>query len=114
MHEGLPVLKKLNPQISLINPICRRCNLSEETVFHCLWECPDALETWRIAGLLFPNHSEKPWKWWLKLEEELRRNEDTKKIREIAANVIWQLWKARNGFIFKGRRSPPSRFWQQL
>ncbi|MED6143191.1 hypothetical protein PIB30_004282 [Stylosanthes scabra] len=65
-----------------------RCELDEESVFHCLCQCPDSVEAWRLAGLPAPSHTEETWKWWLGLIRQLKSEIDGKRKMEMAANLL--------------------------
>ncbi|RYR26958.1 uncharacterized protein LOC107627689 [Arachis ipaensis] len=107
-HEGLPVNQKLHSRIASSNPMCIHCQMEEESVGHCIFDCPDSMEAWRLAELEVPAQQMKPWKRWLEfIQATSLRSHNYSSDIELAANLCWQIWKARNELVFnKDRRIP--------
>ncbi|MED6172305.1 hypothetical protein PIB30_048850 [Stylosanthes scabra] len=97
-------MARLNSRLPSISPNCQRCLNAAESVFHCFWGCPNSIEVWRLANFPLPQVPEDPWRWWLKLGDLLCMEPTHLRQSELAANIIWQLWCARNSLIFEQHR----------
>ncbi|KAL4316710.1 hypothetical protein AHAS_Ahas15G0312300 [Arachis hypogaea] len=76
----------------------------EETVQHCIISCGQSWSTWLRSEIGAPGSQtdQEVWQQWIELTEKLKRSRNgVKKLRE-AANLMWEIWKARNRFMFDG------------
>ncbi|RYR46649.1 hypothetical protein Ahy_A07g032408 [Arachis hypogaea] len=48
------------------------------------------------------------WRWWVNTMEKVKSNAESNEKLELVANLLWQLWKARNELVFEGVRRSPS------
>ncbi|KAL4274843.1 hypothetical protein AHAS_Ahas20G0047700 [Arachis hypogaea] len=69
--------------------------------------CPDSKEAWRLAGLPSLTREVETWKWWLEFQNSIAGGSNTVEKQELAVNLTWQNWKARNELIFEQRRKTP-------
>ncbi|CAL1373914.1 unnamed protein product [Linum trigynum] len=84
------------------SPSCQLCSGPEENALHCLFLCPHAAATWHK---MFPSLGPPPnlTQWIFSLRKEDNLDLCRKKIF-----CLWNIWKARNEFIF--RRVVPAPF----
>ncbi|KAF7814031.1 cytochrome P450 71A1-like [Senna tora] len=82
--------------------ICRRCNYSEETIVHCLRDCPAAKATWLHFGfgstLNFFNYDLNSW---ILSFTGLRRNDHRLDDVKFLC-IIYGSWKHRNTCVIDG------------
>ncbi|CAL1401146.1 unnamed protein product [Linum trigynum] len=85
------------------NTTCQLCNGEEESPIHCLFLCSHAEATWRT---LFPSNvvPQNISQWIFSLREEGNGEVCRQKIF-----CLWNIWKARNEFVFKGVVPSPTR-----
>ncbi|KAL4337982.1 hypothetical protein AHAS_Ahas12G0164600 [Arachis hypogaea] len=107
MHEGLPVKERLHSRIQMVNPICNRCDATVESILHCLTQCPESENAWKIASLPWTNQETETWRWWLWLQEQLKERRQMQKETHLAAILTWQIWKMRNLRIFEAKVISP-------
>ena len=86
-------------------PWCQRCKLSNETVFHTLYECKASRKIWRLTpfgeDIEFSNGRDV-----LSLLQDL--NEKRRKSEmELLVAVCWSIWHSRNLFLFKNKKEDP-------
>ncbi|XP_071933079.1 uncharacterized protein [Coffea arabica] len=87
------------------SPICKCCGEEEETVEHIIFFCNNAEPIWKLApiqwdGLL--QWRSNFWRWWegiLKARKRLKGEDHI----TLTANIIWQIWKARNARRYEGK-----------
>ena len=83
---------------------CPRCGEPEETVTHAIFECPPALQAWELSSTpsssqTFPVSSvyaNMDYLFWRK--NNIMKPEDD---RDPYPWIIWYIWKARNGKLFR-------------
>ncbi|MED6159002.1 hypothetical protein PIB30_038239 [Stylosanthes scabra] len=80
----------------------------DESVFHCIWECPESIAAWRLAELPLPRLIAEPWKWWLELLSIFKNGINGQNKLELATALIWSIWKAHNELIFEDTERTPS------
>ncbi|CAL1371706.1 unnamed protein product [Linum trigynum] len=84
------------------NPKCQLCNAEVETAVHCMFLCPHASATWaRVAPLLSQPQNLSQWIF------SLRESESPDSLRR-KIYCLWNIWKARNEFIFRGTVLSPT------
>nr|KYP57109.1 Putative ribonuclease H protein At1g65750 family [Cajanus cajan] len=96
-HEALPTRETLVHRGIIDNSNCPMCNAQQETLLHCLLECPRIGALWNSLGLCqphLPTDSEKI-KEWLKCWVEEQGS--------IIPVLLWVIWRSRNNMIFKGK-----------
>ncbi|RYR06271.1 hypothetical protein Ahy_B06g086030 [Arachis hypogaea] len=104
LHEKLLVLENLHRCIHTISPLCRRCNLSPETICHCLFFCQKSKEAWdrsSLPGLVCGDGSFSFWRTWLESVGKLKRRRSNNRDFQMLAIMCWQIWKSRNRLIFE-------------
>lgn len=93
-----------------LDPSCRICGGSSETVLHILRECPQAKEVWRAILLLlqvphFFQHDLQPW---LSCNI-LNKNKGCAGLpwNTIFGFTCWYIWKWRNHCVFNSEEALP-------
>ncbi|CAL1414974.1 unnamed protein product [Linum trigynum] len=87
------------------NPLCPLCENQEETIMHCFFHCPKALETWTQLGLLnvLPVADSCFVDWFFGLKDRVSVGQITKIVCSL-----WNIWIARNAWVFESRAFSPS------
>lgn len=99
--------KKKIPLVS----VCPICRIKDETVEHLLDECDWVRAVW--FGSYFDWHVENEGcanmqHWFVsKLDMIAKFGGDTKWQTALFYNYLWSIWKARNEYIFEGRKINP-------
>lgn len=102
LHCILPTNEENFRRTGKGDPLCKCCREEQETVEHILLHCKSREQAWATFPISWDGIKEYNWnfwKWWEQMQEASSRSEGTKHI-EIAANFLWQLWKARNEWCF--------------
>lgn len=86
-----------------IPAMCPVCNTEDESIVHCLLNCSNAQECWRIAGLGFGIVSEGFSEWFF--DFWARQNE---RGRGRALTLCWEIWHARNRVLWEGKKTTAS------
>ncbi|XP_071924889.1 uncharacterized protein [Coffea arabica] len=80
-----------------------------ETIEHMLLLCKKAQLAWKLAPVQWDGlqqFSGNIWLWWEGLMEAREREEGEDHITLIV-NLMWQIWKARNGVTYKNQELNP-------
>ncbi|CAN1817880.1 LINE-1 retrotransposable element ORF2 protein [Linum perenne] len=80
------------------SPICQVCNREEETVIHCLFDCPHASLVWNRLDLRVrrPEEPNQIALWLYGLKD----NKVSNKVFPLMAGM-WSVWKGRNEKVFR-------------
>jgi hypothetical protein len=85
----------------LDDDVCRRCNNSVEDRQHIFFRCPSIAALWTVLGLTAVSTSSDDEVWALRPPCKL----DAKLWPSILLTLLWRLWDARNGEIFRGEQT---------
>ena len=85
----------------LDDDICRRCNNSVEDRQHVFFGCPSVAALWPVLGLTAVSTSSDDEVWTLRLPRRL----DAKLWASVLLTLLWRLWDARNGEVFRGEQT---------
>ncbi|XP_056855828.1 uncharacterized protein LOC130505243 [Raphanus sativus] len=110
LSEALPVADLIIQRGMRIDGRCQLCGLEGETIIHVLFHCDPARQVWVLSGVpcseigfengsLFGNLN-------YLLNVKCSSEGGIQPLRSWPW-VIWNIWKCRNDFIFKGRRWAP-------
>lgn len=85
---------------------------------HILVRCSYSQQIWwyvlqRLGFTSVVPGSDTLQDWWLQLRDQLP-NSKRKGFDSLFALVAWQLWKERNGRVFRGEESQPSELIQKI
>jgi ribonuclease HI len=103
-HDALPVMSTLRRRIQRISPQCQVCGLEDETIRHLLFDCPFAKAVWLVSPLQIrsaelPLDTKVVWLWlWSSLQPA---------DKPLSCYIAWEIWKARNKYIFEGTQPQP-------
>lgn len=101
----LPTRENLHRRKIAVDPQCEFCKQQPESVYHMLWECPFARNTWAVVkGRLqkCPNAVAD----FFDLLRLLQSRLDCSDL-EVWAITAWALWNARNKFYFENMQLQP-------
>ncbi|OMO52105.1 reverse transcriptase [Corchorus capsularis] len=92
---------------------CDRCGAEVESLEHILFFCPFAQAVWRASHFSYSPRSEgfvSFLKWW---EESANTivSFGSLNVVELIRYLCWNVWKARNSFVFEGREGNPIEVW---
>ncbi|KAH9708382.1 hypothetical protein KPL70_012867 [Citrus sinensis] len=86
-------------------PLCQFCNKKLETIFHALVGCKVVKKIWKITRFEDDlKDSVDQDMLSLLIGLKLRRSKDD---IELLVTILWMIWNARNGWIFKGVKDGP-------
>ncbi|XP_027178118.1 uncharacterized protein LOC113777281 [Coffea eugenioides] len=109
MNNALPVRELIYDRTKLGEPICTGCGEGEETVEHLLFHCKNAEQVWNISPVQWEGVADQRGcfrRWWSALLGARARQGGLEHIC-LTANILWQLWKARNERVFKEKNKLP-------
>ncbi|KAL4304565.1 hypothetical protein GQ457_10G010000 [Hibiscus cannabinus] len=97
------------------NPSCSRCEHASESIEHVLLFCPFAQAIWRASNFSctpilegFPGFT----KWWWRIYNSSFKNAN-QNCMVLIAFLCWNIWKARNKWVFQGIKNDPIEVWQE-
>lgn len=97
MTETIP------PFVTIPHSLCSPCNQSPETVEHTLLLCPWTRKIWKDTALNINISAQGLSRFEVWLDEV----EHTSASFELLAFFLWQIWKARNHFVFREKKPDP-------
>lgn len=109
LKGALPVGERLNDRHIPVDPKCKRCG-AVESITHLFFHCQYARQVWRLApfiseveisGLIELENS------WPDLCSKLCLPPTGLTSKALAPWILWNLWKARNKFVFEGSSASP-------
>ncbi|XP_027118308.1 uncharacterized protein [Coffea arabica] len=86
--------------------ICPVCGDEIETVEHMLFTCPRAQVVWKLASVRWEGLRDLQgnlWRWWVAVAQTGTKESGTEHI-SLTANIMWNIWKARNKVAFEQKR----------
>lgn len=105
----LPVNEVVMRRTGNGNSMCHRCGEAVETLEHMLFQCDKAALIWKAAPLQWDGLERfrgSFWHWWEELMQVTKREEGREHII-LTANLLWQIWKARNESQFNKEERDP-------
>ncbi|XP_027167207.1 uncharacterized protein LOC113767344 [Coffea eugenioides] len=105
----LPVNEVVMRRTGKGSPMCINCGEGVETLEHMLFKCDRAALIWKAAPLQWDGLEglkNSFWHWWEELMQATKR-EDGRDHIILTANLLWQVWKARNDRQFTGVERDP-------
>ncbi|CAA0837934.1 Unknown protein [Striga hermonthica] len=85
-----------------LDPICKICRATEESLEHIFFSCSRAVNTWKLAGVDWTSfqHSSLTFRsWWTEvctMKKATTSNDRT----HFSTYILWRLWKCRNLWVF--------------
>ena len=73
------------------------------TIEHIFFNCPTAQVIWKIAPVRWEGLAKLQgnlWRQWEAMLQAAKETQDVGRI-QLTANILWQIWKARNKFTFQ-------------
>ncbi|KAL3524635.1 hypothetical protein ACH5RR_013007 [Cinchona calisaya] len=86
--------------------VCKCCGQDMETLEHTFFFCPQAVKTWKIAPIYWEGITECQnnfSNWWHEMRGASNRAEGEKHF-SLTVNILWQIWRARNEWVFNSMR----------
>lgn len=114
VNGALPVRAHIFSRTKKGHPFCKGCGEHAETVEHAMITCARAQEVWKMAPIQWEGVAEqagsfKHW-WWNVMDASSRtRGQDH---LSLTANILLQLWKARNDREFNDKHRHPMKIVQ--
>jgi zinc-binding in reverse transcriptase len=101
---ALPVQSELHKRLKQISPMFQLCKIESETVHHMLFLCPHVKATWWASPLqiCMPELPLDTTEACMHLLQNLDEQQ-----QKLISYLAWNIWKARNGFIFENRPPMP-------
>ncbi|KAL5545904.1 hypothetical protein UlMin_005591 [Ulmus minor] len=97
----LPATSRLVGRGMDIDPSCFRCGYGRESIFHSIWQCPEAKKFWKATcfyGLFVPEDEMDMLGGLLRIQNILPRKDFC-----LFLTYIWQIWNMRNKALHKER-----------
>lgn len=101
--QSIPVNEQIHRRTRARNPVCECCGEAEETVEHMIFFCSNTQMVWKLAPINWDGLNDFRCnfpRWWERILQAKSRKEGEEHIT-LTANIIWQIWKARNQKVFK-------------
>ncbi|XP_062087000.1 uncharacterized protein LOC133793720 [Humulus lupulus] len=100
----LPTRSRLSQKHVPVPSVCPQCFIEEESITHCLINCPFAQDCWKAMGLncvrpFGGSFAEWIEQTWLLLDQTRRQS---------LVMLFWGLWKARNDLVWRNKRLAPN------
>ncbi|OMO54212.1 Endonuclease/exonuclease/phosphatase [Corchorus olitorius] len=92
---------------------CLRCGEEVESLEHIMFFCPFAQATWKLSHFSYSPRREgfTSFKnWWDKVACTFADFGSFSSI-SLISYLCWNIWKARNAFLFEGQSGEPMRVW---
>ncbi|KAK9281906.1 hypothetical protein L1049_004814 [Liquidambar formosana] len=101
----LPTREGLARRKVVEDPLCPLCGQAEESIVHCLRDCPFAKRVWQVSGLDWQGSGS--WLldfrgWWNALHQHA-----DKEVFAQMLMTLWAIWNGRNKWVFEGIREEP-------
>lgn len=115
INGTLPVRTQIFSRTKAGDPVCKGCGDQVESVEHLLFHCNRAKEVWKLVPLQWDGAADLTGNfknWWWTIMEATSRNGGGDHIA-LMANILWQLWKARNDWEFNDKVRHPLSVVQQ-
>ncbi|XVF36257.1 hypothetical protein REPUB_Repub19eG0042400 [Reevesia pubescens] len=112
-HNALATNENLHKRLHSVSDLCKRCELQSESIEHILFFCPFAEAVWGISSFSYrPRKEGFPGfvRWWNEAVETIPVF-GSFSAKELIACLCWQLWKARNTFVFDSVPGRPLQVW---
>lgn len=102
-HNSIPTLSVLHHRKIITTAVCRSCHDLEETLLHCLRDCPMIKRLWTHLGFSGPSffHQTDVHSW---LKQGATGSDDT-----LFVAGVWWAWKFRNAKYFNEETIPFTR-----
>ncbi|CAL1404855.1 unnamed protein product [Linum trigynum] len=99
-RNGLATKERLMHRKCSPNATCQVCQWPIESLFHCLFQCPHARESWEVIfpNIPLPTQYTAFLDWLYLLKGSIQPGALTHVIF-----LCWNIWKARNECVFKNR-----------
>ncbi|RIA04876.1 hypothetical protein BRARA_K00874 [Brassica rapa] len=111
LSGALAVAERLQSRGLCNNTTCLACGQASETISHVLFNCPTAVEVWRLAGIQPPSAGFSHSSVFLNLHYLVagsKKQQGDQNRFEAFPWVLWHLWKARNALVFEKTRLTPN------
>ncbi|CAH2946075.1 MAG: hypothetical protein PPHERAN_6355, partial [uncultured Paraburkholderia sp.] len=105
-HDRLPVASNIQKRGMKVDDICRQCEEASETVEHLFFQCRKSKTIWKVAPISWDgmmSYAESVKEWWIQHCKSRNCGEFQSRL-ELSLNLWWQIWKARNEWVFRGVR----------
>ncbi|XP_058183909.1 uncharacterized protein LOC131301564 [Rhododendron vialii] len=100
----------------ITNPTCPICASTNETIEHLLFHCPRSRAVWFGSGKAYwvlQREITAVNKWIEELLYGCLAKESSREIVGAIFDICWAIWKARNSFVFNGRKLNPTKVIEQ-
>lgn len=101
-HNSIPTLFTLHRRGITTTAVCKICLSEEETLLHCIRDCPRIKKIWERLGFRDSFFHQLDANIWLK--QGATGINDT-----LFISCVWWAWKARNAFCFNSESIPFTR-----
>ncbi|XP_057739753.1 uncharacterized protein LOC130956785 [Arachis stenosperma] len=110
LHGRIPVLELIHRRFPSTSPLCPYCHTQSESITHCLITCNKAQDIWSRSQIYL--HLPHPtgdqfFEWWQELKTKLEWQHDGERLMGLVASICWNIWKARNLWVFEHTNQMP-------
>ena len=110
-NDILPTRENLCQRKVIAKGTCPMCDHAVESAFHCLWQCPAAVDVWSMGSKNFQKSFFQGLD-FLQVVEGLFIKCDQEELLKFAG-LVRRIWLRRNDVLHGGKFSHPNTIWQQ-
>ncbi|CAI9095797.1 OLC1v1031812C1 [Oldenlandia corymbosa var. corymbosa] len=92
-----------------VEETCRRCGEGGESVHHKLFACDFAGLVWEMSPVKWDGlqHLTNQFSDWWDALMKIEKGEEVQARVELSVYILWQIWKARNVWLYEGKKLEP-------
>ncbi|CAH2946199.1 MAG: hypothetical protein PPHERAN_6371 [uncultured Paraburkholderia sp.] len=105
-HDRLPVGSNVQKRGVKVDDICMQCGEASEIGEHLFFHYRKSKMIWKLAPISWEgmmSYAESVKEWWIQHSNSKNCVEFQSRL-ELTLYLWWQIWKARNDWVFRGER----------
>lgn len=105
-YDRLSVPVNLKRRRIQVDEVCRQCGEETETTKHLIFHYGKSQIIWKLSPMRWDgmNQHTNSFKEWWQEHDKVKKDQDMQVGQELIAYILWQIWKARNAWVFTGER----------
>lgn len=93
VSNACPTNEQLFKRGGITTPMCRRCNIHQESVSHLFLQCEHSKRVWSVLSLGFGFDAGNPIPFKMLMKSWFERAPDSSCIN-LSVYILWQIWLA--------------------